>query len=125
GFAHAIQRALVIRPRRAGGMIDDDARAGLADRLLDLSVDRDLPGWQMALARGLLAQMDMHHAGAGVERGLGLARHFLRGYRDMVLFRVGQHAVQRAGDDSLVAHGSAFCRSRSSPAGWRMMRPAP
>src|SRR5450755_1460591 len=79
----------------------------------------------MSLVRLLLAQMDMHHAGAGVERRSGLARHFLRGYRDVVLFRVGQHAVQRAGDDNLVAHGSAFCRSRSSPAGWRMMRPAP
>ena len=62
----------------------------------------------MALARRLLAQMDMHHAGAGVEGGLRLARHLLRRNRDVMLLRVGQHAVQRAGDDSLVAHGSAF-----------------
>src|SRR5882724_7781432 len=70
----------------------------------------------MSLVRRLLAQMDMHHAGAGVEGRPGLTRHFLRGYRNMMLFRVGQHAVQRAGDDSLVAHGSAFNRFRSSGA---------
>src|SRR5712671_2509698 len=79
----------------------------------------------MSLVRLLLAQMDMHHAGAGIERRFGLARHLLWCYRDVVLFRVGQYTVQRAGDDSLVAHGSAFCLWRSSPAGWRMMRPAP
>ena len=32
----------------------------------------------MALARRLLAQMDVHDAGAGVEGGLRLARHLLR-----------------------------------------------
>src|SRR5258708_40185108 len=58
----------------------------------------------MSLARRLLAQMDMHHAGAGVEGPLSLARHFLRGDRNVMLLRIGQHAVQRAGDDGLVAH---------------------
>src|ERR1700730_384111 len=58
----------------------------------------------MTLVGLLLAQMDMHDAGAGVEGGLGLARHLPRRHGDMVLLRVGQHAVQRAGDDSLVAH---------------------
>ena len=71
----------------------------------------------MALARRLLAQMDVHDAGAGVERGLGLARHLFRGDRHVMLLRIGQHAVQRAGDDSLVAHeitfGSAFDRFSS------------
>ena len=56
----------------------------------------------MAFARLLLAQMDVHDAGAGVERRFRLARHFLRRHRDIVLLRVGQHAVQRAGDDGLV-----------------------
>ena len=114
GLAHAIERALVVRPGGAGGVVDDHARAGLADRLLDFAGHGDLPGRQMPLARRLLAQMDMHHAGAGVERGLGLARHFLRGNRHVMLFGIGQHAVQRAGDDSLVAHGSAFDRFRST-----------
>src|ERR1700736_4311438 len=59
----------------------------------------------MALVRLLLAQMDMHDAGAGIERGPGLARHLLGRDRHVVLLRVGQHAVQRAGDDGLVAHG--------------------
>src|SRR5436190_4463218 len=62
----------------------------------------------MALAGRLLAQMDVHHAGPGVERRLCFARHLLRGDRYMMLFRIGQHAVQRAGDDSLVAHGAAL-----------------
>ena len=62
----------------------------------------------MTLVRLLLAQMDMHDAGAGVERGPGLARHLLRRNRHVVLLRIGQHAVQRAGNDGLVAHGSTF-----------------
>src|SRR5262245_60765826 len=62
----------------------------------------------MALVGFLLAQMDMHEAGAGVECGLRLTRHLLRGDRHVVLFWIGQHAVQRAGDDGLVAHGEAF-----------------
>src|SRR5438045_9792339 len=62
----------------------------------------------MALAGRLLAQMDVHYAGACVECRLCLARHLLRGDRYMMLFRIGQHAVQRAGDDSLVAHGAAL-----------------
>src|SRR5437588_8576130 len=74
----------------------------------------------MSLARRLLAQMDMHDAGAGVEGGPRLARHFFRGDRNVMLFRVGQHAVQRAGNDSLVAHGSPSIwsnpGSRNSPA---------
>src|SRR5258706_6656715 len=83
----------------------------------------------MSLVRRLLAQMDMHDAGAGVEGRFGLARHFLRGYRHVMLFRIGQHAVQRASDDSLVAHGSAFdlkevARGPAQPSG-RIMRPAP
>src|SRR5260370_20284410 len=70
--------------------------------------------------------MDMHHTGAGVEGGPRLARHFLRRYRDVMLLRVGQHAVQRAGDDSLVAHGLAFdlFRSRGARTVRRIMRPA-
>ncbi len=59
----------------------------------------------MALVRLLLAQVDVHHRGAGLERGLRLARHLLRGHRNMVLPRVGQDAVQRAGDDGFVGHG--------------------
>src|SRR3954449_4092284 len=47
--------------------------------------------------------MDVHHAGARIERRLGLALHLLRRHRNMVLLRIGQHAVQRAGDDGLVA----------------------
>ena len=78
GFAHAIERALIVRSRRARGVIDDHAGAGLTDRLLDLAGHTDLPRRQMALARRLLAQMNMHDAGAGIEGGPGLARHFLR-----------------------------------------------
>src|SRR5260370_23206289 len=74
----------------------------------------------MSLVRRLLAQMDMHHAGAGVESCPGFARHFLRRYRNVMLLGVGEHAVQRAGDDSLVAHGWAFdlfsLGSQNSPA---------
>ena len=62
----------------------------------------------MSLARPLLAQMNMHDAGAGIEGGLCFTRHLLWRHRDVVLFRVGQYAVQRAGDHSLVAHGLAF-----------------
>lgn len=58
----------------------------------------------MPLVRRLLAQMDMHDGGAGIERSLGLARHLLGRDRHVVLLRVGEHAVQRAGDDGLVAH---------------------
>ena len=124
GLAHAIERALIVGPGRSRGVIDDHARAGLADRLLDLAGDGDLPGRQMSLARRLLAQMDMHHAGAGVEGGFRLARHFLRRNRDVMLLRVGQHAVQRAGDDSLVAHGAALIFLRFPPEVRRIMRQA-
>src|SRR5258708_3697063 len=81
----------------------------------------------MPLVRRLLAQMNVHDAGAGVEGCFGLARHFLRRYRDVMLFGVGQHAVQRAGDDSLVAHGLAFDSSAGGRRGTlpRIMRPAP
>ena len=78
-------------------MIDDDAGTGFANRLLDLARNGDLPGRQMALARRLLAQMDVHDAGARVERRLRLARHLLWGDRDMMLPGIGEHAVQRAG----------------------------
>ena len=108
GLADAIERAGIIRARSARGVIDDDARASLADRLLDLAGHADLPRRQVSLVRRLLAQVDVHHAGAGIEGCPGLARHFLRRDRHMVLFRIGQHAVQRAGDDGLVAHGAAF-----------------
>jgi hypothetical protein len=107
-FAHAIERTLVVRTRGAGGVVDDDARAGLAHRLLNFPGDADLPRRQMALAGRLLAQMDMHDAGAGAEGGFCLARHLLRRHWDVVLLRIGQHAVQRAGNDGLVAHESAF-----------------
>src|SRR5260370_36388247 len=69
----------------------------------------------MSPARRLLAQMDMHDTGAGVEGRSCLARHFLRGDRHMMLFRVGQHAVQRAGDDGLVAHESELSLWRGRP----------
>src|SRR5665213_548270 len=80
----------------------------------------------MALVRRLLTQMDMHHAGAGLERRFRLARHLLRRDRNVVLFRIGQHAVQRAGDDSLVAHASSLdrLRSRAAESSPRIMRPA-
>src|ERR1700694_3070755 len=96
-------------------MVDDYARAGLADRLLDFAGHADLPRRQMSLVRRLLAQMDMHDAGACVEGRLRLARHLFRGDRDMMLFWVGQHAVQRASNDSLVAHGAAFIAWGSKP----------
>jgi hypothetical protein len=51
--------------------------------------------------------MDVHDAGAGIEGGFRLAGHLLRRHRDMMLFWVGQHAVQRAGDDGLVAHAAS------------------
>jgi hypothetical protein len=60
--------------------------------------------------------MDMYHAGAGVEGSPRLMRHLLRRHWNVMLFRVGQHTVQRAGDDSLVAHGSAFDLFRSGVA---------
>src|SRR5215216_271782 len=78
----------------------------------------------MSLVRRLLAQVDMHHAGAGVKRRPRLARHFLRRYRDVMLFRIGQHAVQRAGNDSLVGHGYAFARIEGREPVRRIMRPA-
>ena len=108
GLAHAIERAGIIRTRRTRGVVDDDARAGFADRLLDVAGHADLPRRQMSLVRRLLAQMDVHDAGAGIEGGARLARHLLRRDRNMMLFRIGQHAVQRAGDDGLVAHETAF-----------------
>ncbi len=104
GFAHAVERPRIVRARGTRGVIDDDAGTGLADRLLDLPGDADVPRRQMALVRFLLAQMDMHDAGAGVEGGPGLACHLFRRDRNVVLLRIGQHAVQRAGDDGLVAH---------------------
>src|SRR5260370_22504075 len=107
-LAEVIGVAVGVWVSEVGCVIDDHARAGLAERRMDLAGHTDLPGRQVSLARRLLAQMDVHHAGAGVEGCFRLTRHFLRGYRDVMLFRVGQHAVQRAGDDSLVAHGWAF-----------------
>src|SRR4051812_48547083 len=62
----------------------------------------------MTLVGLLPAQVDMHDAGAGVERGFCLARHLLGRDRHVVLFWVGQYAIQRTGNDGLVAHGSAF-----------------
>ncbi|MFK4644190.1 hypothetical protein ABIF96_002764 [Bradyrhizobium ottawaense] len=58
----------------------------------------------MSLARRLLAQVDVHDGRAGIERSPGFARHLLGRHGDIVLLRVGEHAVQRAGDDGLVAH---------------------
>src|SRR5262249_36999462 len=56
----AVERALIVQPRRARRMVDDYARTGLADRLLDFLADADFPGRQMPLARRLLAQVDVH-----------------------------------------------------------------
>ncbi|GCC47698.1 hypothetical protein chiPu_0031877, partial [Chiloscyllium punctatum] len=44
GLAHAVERTLIIRTRGAGGVVDDHAGAGLADRLLDFLADADVPG---------------------------------------------------------------------------------
>ena len=51
----------------------------------------------MPLVRLLLAQMDMHDAGAGVKRGPRLARHLLRRHRHIVLLRIGsaRHSARR------------------------------
>jgi hypothetical protein len=57
----------------------------------------------MTLVRLLLAQMDVHDAGAGVKRSL-LARHLVRRHRHVMLPRISEHAVQRAGNDRLIAH---------------------
>ena len=62
----------------------------------------------MAFVRRLLTQMDMHDAGAGIKCALRLARHLFWRHRDMMLLGIGQHAIQRAGDDGLVAHAGGF-----------------
>jgi len=61
----------------------------------------------MAFVRRLLAQMNVHDAGAGIECALCLARHLLRRHRDVMLLGIGQHAIQRAGNNGLVAHAAA------------------
>ena len=60
----------------------------------------------MSLARALLTQMNMHDARARIEGGLGFTRHLLGCHRHVVLFWIGQDAIQRTGDHSLVAHPS-------------------
>ena len=64
----------------------------------------------MALAGALLAEMHVHHRGAGVERGLRLARHLFRRDRHVMLLRIGEHAGERAGDHGLVVHGVSSAR---------------
>src|SRR2546421_8053723 len=66
----------------------------------------------------------MHCASAGVDGGPSRERLFLWSYLDVMLFRIGQHAVQRAGNDSLVAHGYAFAQIAGRETVRRIMRPA-
>src|ERR1700761_6827084 len=72
----------------------------------------------MSLARRLLAEMDMHHTGTGVEGGLGFTRHLFRRHRNVMLFRIGQYAIQRAGNHSLVAHEASLLLAASVHAAW-------
>src|ERR1700733_15202969 len=72
----------------------------------------------MSLARRLLAEMDMHDTGAGVEGGPGFTRHFFRRHRNVMLFRIGQYAVQRAGNHSLVAHEASLVLAAFVHAAW-------
>ena len=65
----------------------------------------------------LLAEMHVHHRGAGVERGLRLARHLFRGDRHVMLLRIGEHAGERAGDHGLVVHGVSSVRRSLAVAG--------
>jgi hypothetical protein len=58
----------------------------------------------MAHAGFLPAQMHMHDGCAGVKGGLGFLRHFFGRHRNMMLFRIGQDAVQGTGHDGLVTH---------------------
>src|SRR4029077_10054484 len=76
-----------------------------------------LPGRQMPLAGVLLAEMDVHHRRAGIERGLRLARHLVRGDRHVMLLRIGKHAGERAGDHGLVVHDLSSGRCSLAVAG--------
>ena len=76
---------------REGWQPEDD---WLPDRLLNLTGYRDIPGRQVAHAWLLLAQMNVHYAGTGIEGGPGFPRHLLRCHRNMMLLRVGQYPVE-------------------------------
>src|SRR4051794_22245867 len=75
----------------------------------------------MPLPRRLLAQMDVHDGSAGVIGAPRLARHLLRRDRHVMLLGIGEHAVQRAGDDGFVAHATRSIALRACSA--VLMRP--
>ena len=65
---------------------------------------------RVTFAGRLLAKVNVHYRGAGVESGFRLACHFFRRDRDRMLFRIGKHAGERAGDHDLVVHGVSSVR---------------
>ena len=56
----------------------------------------------------LLAKMAVHDGRAGVEGPARFFRHFGGGHGDMMLLGIGEHAVERAGDDYFVIHGQGL-----------------
>jgi hypothetical protein len=99
GGAQAVQRALVVGADHAGGLVDDQARAGLAHGLGAGQGHGRVPARQVAAARRLVAEVHVHHRGAGVIGAARLGGQLGRADRHGVLARVGQHAGDGTGDD--------------------------
>jgi hypothetical protein len=79
----------------------------------------------MTLAGALLAEMHVHHRGAGLVCCLRLARHLFRRDWHVMLLGIGKYAGERAGDHGLVVHDVSSARSAeasafSSTSTWRV-----
>ena len=88
-----------VRPDGAGGLVDDDSRAGGADRGGDVRGDGGVPARHGAHARGLVTKMDVHDGCTLVERFAGGGGHLRGCHGDGVLGGVGEDAVEGAGED--------------------------
>jgi len=92
---------LVIGADHAGGVVDDDIGADIADGGLHLFGQVDIPTGQVPLIGPLLAQVNMHDRGTCFIGTAGFGSHFGRCDRNVMLFRVCQNAVDGTGDDRL------------------------